>query len=108
MHLSQFRMQGRPGGGLVIGAPVPLYELSRGETHEGAYTQGLDPMAIVTPSEQWAVTVQEIPVGGSSSWREITLGIPSIAAAGPLEYYADRRRLGRGAVVGGQFVSGRR
>jgi hypothetical protein len=40
--------------------------------------------------------VQEIPVGGSSSWREITLGIPSIAAAGPLEYYADRRRLGRG------------
>jgi len=109
----------------MIDTQVPLYELSRGETHEGAYAQGLDPMAIVTPSEQWAYAVtvrldrsdlerhdrfcvklsvlvhagcvgigilerdensfvQEVPVGGSSSWREITLGIPSIEAAGPL------------------------
>jgi FkbM family methyltransferase len=28
--------------------------------------------------------VQEVPVGGSSSWREITLGIPNIETAGPL------------------------
>jgi FkbM family methyltransferase len=124
-------MQARPAGrtltlgGLVIGTQVPLYELSRGETHEGAYAQGLDPMAIVTPSEQWAYAVtvrlnrsdlerhdrfrvklsvlvhagcvgigillrdensfvQEVPVGCSSSWREITLGIPSIETTGPL------------------------
>ena len=124
-------MQARPGGrtltlgGLVIGTQVPLYELSRGETHEGAYAQGLDPMAVVTPLEQWAYAVtvplnrsdferhdrfcvkisvlvhagcvgigivqrdensfvQEVSVGGSSSWREITLGISSIETAGPL------------------------
>jgi FkbM family methyltransferase len=124
-------MQPRPAGrtpalgGLVIGRQVPLYELSWGETHEGAYAQDLDPMAIVTPSEQWAYAVtvrlnrsdlerharfcvklsvlvhagcvgigilqrdensfvQEVSVGGSSSWREITLGIPSIETAGPL------------------------
>ena len=118
-------MQARPEGGLVTGAQVPLYELSQGEIHEGAYAQGLDPMAIVTPSEQWAYAVtvrldrsdlarhdrfcvklsvlvhagcvgigilernensfvQEVPVGGSSSWREIALRIPSIEAAGPL------------------------
>jgi FkbM family methyltransferase len=124
-------MQARPGGrtltlgGLVIGTQVPLYELSRGETYEGAYAQGLDPMAIVTLPEQWAYAVtvplnrsdlerhdrvcvkisvlvhagcvgigilhrdensfvQEVSVGGSSSWREIALGIPSIETAGPL------------------------
>jgi len=53
-------MQARPGGrtptlgGLVIGTQMPLYELSRGETHEGAYAQGLDLIAIATPGEQWA------------------------------------------------------
>lgn len=118
-------MQARPAGGLVIGTQMPLYELSRGEIHVGAYAQDLDPMAIVTPSGQWvhAVTVrldrtdlerydrfcvklsilvhagcvgigilerdensfvQEVPVGGSSSWREIKLGIPNIEAAGRL------------------------
>jgi FkbM family methyltransferase len=118
-------MQARPGGGLVIGTQMPLYELSRGETHAGAYAQGLDPMAIATPGEQWAYAltvplnrsdlerhdrfcvkisvlvhagcvgigilqrdensfVQEVSVGGSSSWREIMLGIPSIETAGPL------------------------
>jgi FkbM family methyltransferase len=124
-------MQARRGGrtltlgGLVISTQVPLYELSRGETYEGAYAQGLDPMAIVTLPEQWAYAVtvplnrsdlerhdrvcvkisvlvhagcvgigilhrdensfvQEVSVGGSSSWREIALGIPNIETAGPL------------------------
>jgi hypothetical protein len=47
MLLSQFRMQARPGGGIVVGTQVPLYQLSRGETHEGAYAHGLNrPMSL--------------------------------------------------------------
>jgi FkbM family methyltransferase len=41
----------------VVGTHVSLYEFSRGETHENAHAQGLDPMAIVTPPEQWAYAV---------------------------------------------------
>src|SRR5271163_3854514 len=112
-------------GGLAIGTQELLYEPSRGETHAGAYAQGLDPITIITPSEQWAYAVtvplnrselechdrfcvkisilvhagcvgigilqrdensflQEVPVAGSSSGREIVLGIPILETAGPL------------------------
>ena len=67
-------MQARPGGrtltlgGLAIDAQAPLYEFSRGETHKGAYAQGLDPIAIITPSEQWAYVVT-VPLNRSELKR---------------------------------------
>src|SRR5277367_14870 len=54
--------------GLAIGTQELLYEFSRGETHAGAYAQGLDPMAIITPSEQWAYAVT-VPLNRSELER---------------------------------------
>jgi hypothetical protein len=80
-------MQARPGGrtptpgGLVTSTEVPLYELPRGETHEGA--QGLDPMAIVTRPEQWAYVVT-VPINRSALDRHdrFCVRIPGLVHAG--------------------------
>src|SRR5271167_3602718 len=54
-------------GGLPIGAQVhvALYELSGGQTHVGASADGFDPMAILTPAEQWAYAVT-VPLNRSA------------------------------------------